>query len=160
MNRRPAARTTTLLLAVAALGAATLTGCASGSSSAAPASTTASAPAATTSTAATPSASTASETPAQTPTPTPTAEGQLVEITVAKGKVTGPKGRVKVKKGSTVTLRVTSDVADEIHLHGYDKHADVEKGGTADLTFKATLAGVFEVELEEKALQLVQLQVQ
>ncbi|WP_094354978.1 hypothetical protein [Kineosporia sp. A_224] len=157
MNRRPT-RTTTLLLTVAALGAVTLTGCASGSSTAAATS----APAVTTSTAPAASATTPSETPTETPTPTPTPteEGQLVEITVAKGKVTGPKGRVKVKAGSTVILRVTSDVADEIHLHGYDKHADVEKGGTADLRFKATLTGVFEVELEEKGLQLVQLQVQ
>ncbi|WP_158220866.1 hypothetical protein [Kineosporia sp. R_H_3] len=158
MNRRPAARTTRLRLAVAALGAATLTGCASGSPTAAAASS--AAPAATTSAAGTPSATTAGQARTQTPTPAPTAQGRLVEITVADGRVSGPEGRVKVKEGSTVTLRVTSDVADEIHLHGYDKHADVEKGGTAELTFKATLTGVFEVELEEKGLQLAQLQVQ
>jgi nitrous oxide reductase len=83
-----------------------------------------------------------------------------VAITVSGGKVSGPKGRVKVKQGSTVTLQVTSDVADEVHLHGYDKSMDVEKGRTASLTFKATLTGVFEVELEKRALQLTQLQVQ
>ena len=59
-----------------------------------------------------------------------------------------------------VTLRVISDVADEVHLHGYDKHVDVEKGGTADLTFTATLTGVFEAELETRALRLTELQVQ
>jgi hypothetical protein len=67
---------------------------------------------------------------------------------------------VPVKKGSTVTLQVTSDVADEVHLHGYDKHVDVEKGGTARLTFTANLTGVFEVELESRGLRLAQLQVQ
>ena len=96
--------------------------------------------------------------PAQTSAPA--AQGQLVELAVAKNKVTGPKGRVKVKLGSTVTLRVTSDVADEVHLHGYDKHADVTAGGTVDLTFTANVPGVFEVELESLALQLTQLQVQ
>jgi hypothetical protein len=83
----------------------------------------------------------------------------VVTVSVAGGKVTGPSGRVKVKKGSTVQLVVTSDVADEVHLHGYDKHVDVEKGGTAQLTFKATISGVFEVELEGKKLRLLQLQV-
>jgi hypothetical protein len=103
----------------------------------------------------TPTASAA--TPAATP---PAAQGQVVAITVAGGKVSGPAGRVKVAKGSTVTLQVTSDVADEVHLHGYDKSVDVEKGGTATLTFQATLTGVFEVELESRGLQLTQLQVQ
>ncbi len=46
------------------------------------------------------------------------------------------------------------------HLHGYDKSVDVEKGGTVTLTFTASVAGVFEAELEAKGPQLVQLQVQ
>jgi hypothetical protein len=92
--------------------------------------------------------------------PTTSDEGLVVEVRVAGGTVTGPKGRVKVAKGSTVTLKVTSDVADEVHLHGYDKRVDVEKGGTATLTFTADLTGVFEAELESKGLPLVQLQVQ
>ena len=149
---------TTALLAAAALAAA-LSACSGGSSAGTPsaaAPTSSSAPA--TSSAA-PSPTETTEQPSPT-TSSPAAQGKLVEITVAKNKVTGPKGRVKVKLGDKVTLRVTSDVADEIHLHGYDKHADVEKGGTADLTFTANVAGVFEVELESRALQLVQLQVQ
>jgi FtsP/CotA-like multicopper oxidase with cupredoxin domain len=114
-----------------------------------------------TSAAPSPSASSASPTASTTPTPTPTADqGQVVEVTVAGGKVSGPDGRVKVKKGDTVTLRVTSDVADEVHLHGYDETVDVEAGGTAELTFEATLDGVFEAELEERALQLVEFQIQ
>jgi hypothetical protein len=68
--------------------------------------------------------------------------------------------RVKVKQGSTVALVVTSDVADEVHLHGYDKHVDVTKGGTVTLVFKATLSGVYEVELEKLKHRLVLLQVQ
>lgn len=150
---------TTTLLAAAALAAA-LSACSGGSSAGTSPSAvapTTSSPAATSSAAPTPSETTPEPEPT---TSSPAAEGQLVEITVAKNKVTGPEGRVKVKLGEKVTLRVTSDVADEIHLHGYDKHADVEKGGTADLTFTANVPGVFEVELESRALQLVQLQVQ
>jgi len=132
------------------LAAVTLVGgsACSGASSTAPATTAA----------ASPSTDAAVASPA--PSTTPANLGQVVAITVAGGKVTGPKGRVKIKQGSVVTLRVISDVADEVHLHGYDKHVDVEKGGTADLTFTATLTGVFEAELETRALRLTELQVQ
>ncbi len=57
-------------------------------------------------------------------------------------------------------LVVTSDVADEVHLHGYDKSVDVTAGGTATLTVLAKIPGVFEVELESRKLVLTQLQVQ
>ena len=150
-------RTSAAALLGAAALAVVLSACSGASSSGAatPAATTpsASSPAAPSSTAASPSE------PAQTSS-SPAAKGQLVELAVAKNKVTGPRGRVKVKLGSTVTLRVTSDVADEVHLHGYDEHADVTAGGTVDLTFTANVLGVFEVELESRALQLTQLQVQ
>lgn len=147
------------LVAGAATLALGLTAC--GGDSAATTDAGASSPA--TSAAPSPSATGASPTASETATPTPTPteeEGQVVEITVKGGKVSGPDGRVKVKKGDTVTLRVTSDVADEVHLHGYDESVDVEAGGTAELTFEATLDGVFEAELEERALQLVEFQIQ
>ena len=46
-------------------------------------------------------------------------------------------------------LVVKSDVADEVHLHGYDISRDVPAGGTVRISFTATLPGRFEVELEE-----------
>jgi hypothetical protein len=144
-------------LATAAVVTTGLTGCSGGSSGASSAS---SATSSTNAAASTSSAATGDSAAAGTSAAASSDLGQVVEITVAGGKVIGPKGRVMVKKGSTVTLKVTSDVADEVHLHGYDKHVDVEKGGTATLTFTASLAGVFEAELESRSLQLVQLQVQ
>jgi len=153
-TRRSPGRLTTAV-AAGGLALAALAGCSGGSSAADATSAPASSTAATTTptTPATPATTSAAPTSSA-------AEGQLVAITVADGRVQGPKGRVKVAKGSTVTLRVTSDVADEIHLHGYDKSVDVAKGGTAQLTFAATLPGVFEVELESRGLQLTQLQIQ
>ena len=85
---------------------------------------------------------------------------RVVAVTVKNGKVTGDTGRVKVEQGSKVQIRVTSDVSDEVHLHGYDKMVDVKAGGTAKLTFTADIPGLFEVELESRAKQLTQLQVQ
>jgi hypothetical protein len=54
---------------------------------------------------------------------------------------------------------VTSDVADEIHVHGYDLSTDVEAGGTAEVKFVADVPGIFEVELEEAVIPLVELEV-
>ena len=74
-----------------------------------------------------------------------------------------PKGgivRESVDKGDSVVLVVESDVADEIHVHGYDVSGDVAAGGTARLAFEATLPGRFEVELEGRGIQIADLTVQ
>lgn len=67
--------------------------------------------------------------------------------------------RVKVALGEPLVLQVTSDVADEIHVHGYDITRDVAAGGTATLTFTPEAPGIFEVELESRGLRLLELQV-
>jgi heme/copper-type cytochrome/quinol oxidase subunit 2 len=59
-----------------------------------------------------------------------------------------------------VSIRVTSDVADEVHLHGYDKKVDVAPGAPATLTFTADIPGIFEVELESRSIKLIDLVVQ
>jgi hypothetical protein len=89
----------------------------------------------------------------------PTAD-QTIRITYANGQVSGVPTVVKVRHNSTVALVVSSDVADEVHVHGYDKAADVTKGGTVTIVFTATLQGRFEVELETLKHRLVLLQVQ
>ena len=58
-----------------------------------------------------------------------------------------------------VRLEVTADRADEVHLHGYDRKVDISPGKPAVLEFTADVPGVFEVELEEAGLKLVELQV-
>jgi len=87
------------------------------------------------------------------------AAGQTIQVSYAGGTITGG-GRVPVKLGTSVTLEVTSDVADEVHVHGYDLMQDVTPDGPATVTFDATIPGVFEVELEELGRQLLTLQVQ
>jgi len=54
---------------------------------------------------------------------------------------------------------VRSDVADEIHVHGYDKKEDVPAGGSVRFSFPADIEGVFEVELEDRAEQIGELRV-
>ena len=84
---------------------------------------------------------------------------RAISITVRGGTASGETGRVTVPLGTPVTMSVTSDVADKIHVHGYDRKAEIPAGGTASVSFTATVPGVFEVELEQSKLQLLQLQV-
>lgn len=132
----------TRTLAPILAGLLALAGCAAGPGAATP---TVPAPAPTTTAGAAPSS------------PAPIA--QTVRVSYAGGQVTGDTGRVAVALGRPVEVVVTSDVADEIHLHGYDRSADVPAGGTATLTFTADVPGVFEIELHEQGRELSQLQV-
>lgn len=88
-----------------------------------------------------------------------TPAGRRIEVTVAAGEVSGDTGRIPVPAGEQVTLGVTGDVADEIHLHGYDLTAALSPGTPAELVFDATVPGVFEVELHEAGTVLLTLQV-
>jgi uncharacterized lipoprotein YajG len=83
----------------------------------------------------------------------------VITIRIKDGKPVGGITRVTVKKQQRVELVVHSDVADEVHVHGYDLHQDVEAGGTARIGFPATIQGVFEAELENRKLQILELTV-
>jgi len=83
----------------------------------------------------------------------------VIPIAIKDGKPVGGITRVSVKKGQFVDLVVHSDVADEVHVHGYDLHKDVDAGGIAQIEFRATIAGVFEAELENRKLQILELTV-
>ena len=83
-----------------------------------------------------------------------------VKIVVVNGVPKGGIVRQTVNKGDKVVLVVTSDVADEIHLHGYDLKTDVTAGGTARLPFTATIPGRFEAELESRGVQIADITVQ
>ena len=80
-------------------------------------------------------------------------------ITVVNGQPQGGVKTVSFKKNQQVVLKVQSDVADEIHVHGYDLKKDVEKGGSVTFSFKATIEGRFEVELENAGTQIANLEV-
>jgi hypothetical protein len=102
--------------------------------------------------------------PPQPPPPPPTApkpEPQVttVRIVVRGGKVVGGLKRATLEQGEKVAIVVGADVADEVHLHGYDKSTDVAPGKPARLVFVASIPGRFEVELEDRGLQIADLEV-
>jgi hypothetical protein len=84
---------------------------------------------------------------------------QTISLTVSGGKVTGQTGRVKVALGTRVRLTVTSDVADEIHVHVYDLKQEVSANASASIEFVADKPGVIAVELERAKLSLTRLEI-
>ncbi|MGH2739727.1 MAG: hypothetical protein ACRDH6_04490 [Actinomycetota bacterium] len=77
---------------------------------------------------------------------------------VEDGRVRGPE-EVTVALGTRVDLEVESDVADEVHVHGYDLFQDVGPASRAVIVFTASITGIFEVELESAGLLLLRLEV-
>ena len=59
--------------------------------------------------------------------------------------------------GEVVEIRVVADVADEIHVHGYDLTFPTEPGVPTVVTFTADAQGIFDVELEEAEIPLFEL---
>lgn len=82
----------------------------------------------------------------------------LIEIVVTGGTVDRVE-RFDLPLDGAVRLVVTADVSDEIHLHGYDLHADVAPGRDAVVEFDATIPGVFEIEMEDSGVLIGELQV-
>jgi hypothetical protein len=90
----------------------------------------------------------------------PSEDQPLISVSYANGQVTPKPASVKAKLGDKVVIEVTSDVVEEVHVHGYDKFADLEPGKTARVTFTADIPGVSEVELEDAGKLLFNLRVE
>jgi hypothetical protein len=67
--------------------------------------------------------------------------------------------RLEYDRGDRIQFVVASDVADEVHVHGYDISKDVPAGGSVRFSFPARIEGVFEVELEGRHEQIAELRV-
>jgi heme/copper-type cytochrome/quinol oxidase subunit 2 len=94
---------------------------------------------------------------ASTTTPLP----KLTTITVKNARPVGGIKKIKVNKGDQIRFAVKSpDTTDEVHVHGYDRKADLKAGGGVVFSFPATIDGNFEVELENRAEQIAQLTVE
>jgi heme/copper-type cytochrome/quinol oxidase subunit 2 len=99
---------------------------------------------------------TSTDTGATTTAETPSAVRIRIQ---ARGDGSGSIRRVTIERDQRVTLIVSSDVADEVHVHGYDLMADVAPGSPARISFEASVPGRFDVELESRAIQIAELRV-
>ena len=119
---------------------------------------------ATTTTATTQPATTEQEPPPTTTEAATTTEPEpdpvrTFRITVKGGRPQGGIARPSVSQGDKLRLIVRSDVADHVHLHGYDIMRDVAPGAPAQLALTADVPGRFEIELEDIGVQIAELEV-
>jgi hypothetical protein len=96
--------------------------------------------------------------PAETQQPKPS-KPAVERIVVEGGEPRGGVKELSFKSGDRVRFAVKSDVADEVHVHGYDIKKDVAAGGSVRFSFPASIEGVFEVELEGRKEQIAELRV-
>jgi heme/copper-type cytochrome/quinol oxidase subunit 2 len=84
---------------------------------------------------------------------------EITTIVIKHGKPVGGIAQLTYNEGEQVRFKVDSDVSDEVHMHGYDIMKDVKAGGSVTFDFPATIEGVFEAELEDRAEQILELTV-
>ena len=70
----------------------------------------------------------------------------VTRISLEGGVVAGEPKTIRAAKNDVVRIVVSSDVPDEIHLHGYDIEKEAAPGEPARFRFKADAEGAFELE--------------
>jgi hypothetical protein len=87
------------------------------------------------------------------------AEANVPTITIRDGEPAGGVKELEYEAGDRIRFRVRSNVADEVHVHGYDVTEEVPAGGSATVSFPAEIEGIFEVELHGSGAQIAELRV-
>ena len=83
---------------------------------------------------------------------------QRVAITIKDGKVSPRGERIDVEKGQKITLLVTSDADEEIHVHSDPEHTyQVRAGGSIEKSFTIDTPGQVAVEAHHLDATIVQL---
>ena len=80
-------------------------------------------------------------------------------ITITGKKVSPAPTTVDIAVGEKLTLVVTSDHDDELHLHGFDVEDKLKAGVPTTVTVTGKEPGVYEVETHEPALRLLKIAV-
>ncbi|WET82951.1 hypothetical protein P3102_17930 [Amycolatopsis sp. QT-25] len=93
------------------------------------------------------------------PEPAPGTGARTVQFSITEGKRTAGPAEVAIRTGENVALEVTSDQADELHVHGYDKAAQLAPGVPGTVAFTANVDGIFEVELHKSGAAVTKLRV-
>lgn len=78
----------------------------------------------------------------------PAQAGPVLDITIADGAVTPVNAELSATVGTPITLRVTSDADDELHVHAVPEHSfAVRPGAGQHFEFTVDVPGRVEVEL-------------
>ena len=90
---------------------------------------------------------------------TAAAQIRTIEVAFAGGQVQGGRRTEKVDVGEQVRIRAVSDVAEELHVHTYDRRVDLQPGQPGEVVFTADIPGRHEVEFEKSHRQALTLEV-
>jgi hypothetical protein len=85
--------------------------------------------------------------------------GKVPTVVIREGEPIGGIEELEYDAGDQIRFEISSDVADEVHVHGYDLMQNVAAGGTVSFDFPAEIEGIFEVELEGRKEQIAELRV-
>jgi len=88
----------------------------------------------------------------------PPPQQRLFQVSVV-GTTMSPS-HLQANYQDTLTVSVQTDKAEEIHLHGYDKHFFPSPGQPATITFPGDKTGEFVIEIEATSTPLGLLQIQ
>ncbi len=84
---------------------------------------------------------------------------EVLRIKVEDGVKTEGLDTISVRVGETVRFEVEADIADEVHVHGYDLTFETIPDEEVLVEFVADATGIFEVELEGLGLPIVDIEV-
>ncbi len=91
----------------------------------------------------------------------PAGAAPVVDITIAKGQVTPTNATLLAKVHQQITLRVTSDATDELHVHSTPDHKfAVAAAPNQTFQFSVDVPGNVEVELHHLDRTIATIQVQ
>ncbi|MBW0014314.1 hypothetical protein [Mycobacterium sp.] len=94
----------------------------------------------------------------QNPSP---AAGLNLDVTIARGQVTPTNAALQAKVRQPITLRVTSDATDELHVHSTPDHKfEVAAAPNQTFQFSVDVPGNVEVELHHLNRTIATIQVQ
>jgi plastocyanin len=98
--------------------------------------------------------------PKESKAPTQTAAPKSFAYQIQDGQILKGPETIKVTQGDTVVIMASSNVNDELHLHGYDKKVLLEPNKPTAITFTANRTGRFELELHksDKVIATVEIQ--
>ena len=85
--------------------------------------------------------------------------GSVPTIVIKNGEPVGGIKQLEYSAGEQIRFKVKSDIAEEVHFHGYEVMKDVKAGGTVSFDMPAEIEGIFEVELEGEKEQIAEITV-
>jgi hypothetical protein len=90
----------------------------------------------------------------------PSGAGLVVNVTIAKGQVMPSNATLQAKVSQPITLRVTSDAVDELHVHSVPDHKfPVAVAANQTFQFSVDVPGNVEVELHHLDRTIATIQV-